>query len=327
MPKTYKIEISSKTIIFTILFLLLIKLLWLARDLIFSLLIAFIIMSAVKPLVLYLESKKIPRRFSAAIIFILAAFSLGYLLFWIVPIIVIETTLLFKSLPATIESLNPTLSQYLNLNSFTQYLPNITNQAFNLIKNFFSNAVFLMSTIFFSFYFVIEENFIKTILMRFFGEEKARRVAALFERAEKRMNSWFWGELILMTVVGLLTFIGLSLIGVKYAVPLAIIAGLLEIVPNFGPTISTVPAFIVALGQSYFLGFSTIALYFIVQQLENNLIVPLVMKKAVGLNPIVTLTVLIIGGKIGGVLGVVLAIPTTLFIETILIEVIQTREI
>ena len=63
-----------------------------------------------------------------------------------------------------------------------------------------------------------------------------------------------------------------------------------------------------------------IALYFIVQQLENNLIVPFVMKKAVGIHPIITLIALIIGGKLAGIMGVILAIPTTIFLETILIE-------
>src|SRR4030042_4710135 len=101
-----------------------------------------------------------------------------------------------------------------------------------------------------------------------------------------------------MLAIWILTFIGLSLIGVRYALPLAIIAGLLEIVPILGPILSAIPAFIVASASSYFLGLATIALYFIVQQIENQIIVPLVMKKAVGLNPIVTLTALIIGGTL-----------------------------
>lgn len=326
MPKNYKIEISSKTIIFTVAFLLLLKMLWLVKDLLFSLFIAFIIMSAVKPAVSFLERKKIPRALATFIIFILFLVIIGYGLFWIIPPIVIETGILFKNLPLILENLNPTFTQFLDLNSLTQYLPNITNQLFNLIGSFFSNAVFLISTIFFSFYFVLEEHFIKNFLIRFAGEEKAQKVALIFEKVEDRMSAWFWGELILMTIVGTMTFVGLNLIGLKYIIPLSIIAGILEVVPNLGPTLSAIPAILLALSQSYFLGFSALALYFIVQQLENNLIVPYVMKKAVGLNPIVTLIALIIGGKIGGVLGVFLAIPATLFIETILIETIQSRK-
>ena len=126
-----------------------------------------------------------------------------------------------------------------------------------------------------------------------------------------------------MTVVGLLTYVGLNLIGIRYALALAVLAGLLEAVPNLGPTLSSVPAILLGFATSPVMGFAAIALYFIVQQLENNIIVPVVMKKAVGLNPIITLLALLIGGKMGGVLGILLAIPITVFLETVLIEVVN----
>ncbi len=325
MSKVYKIEISARTIVFTVFFLLFLKLIWIARDLVFSLFIAFIIMSAVKPLVDFLERIRIPRPLSTLAIFVLFIFSLIYLFYWFLPPIVLDMSIFFKNLPQIIMRLTPGIFPFFNFSSLTQYLPDATNQFFSLIKNVFSNALFVVSTIFFSFYFVVEENFIKKLLLRFFNEEKAQMVADIFDKVEKRLRAWFWGELILMIVVGGLTFVGLTLIGVRHASFLAIIAGLLELVPNFGPVVSTIPAVLVAASQSYFLGLSTLALYFLVQQLENNLIVPLVMKKAVGLNPIITLIALIIGGKIGGVLGVILAIPITLFLEVILIEIIKNR--
>ena len=129
-----------------------------------------------------------------------------------------------------------------------------------------------------------------------------------------------------MTVVGLLTFIGLNLIGIRYALALAVLAGLLEAIPNLGPTISSIPAILLGFAVSPVMGVTALALYFIIQQLENNLIVPVVMKKAVGLNPIITLIALIVGGKIAGVLGVILAVPTTIFIETVLIEIQKGRK-
>jgi len=124
-----------------------------------------------------------------------------------------------------------------------------------------------------------------------------------------------------MIVVGLLTYVGLSLMGIKYTLALAVLSGLLEVVPSLGPITATIPAFFIGLSQSYVSGLLMIALYFTVQQLENNLIVPFVMKKAVGIHPITTLIALIIGGKLAGIMGVILAIPTTIFLETILIEV------
>ena len=167
----------------------------------------------------------------------------------------------------------------------------------------------------------------KNFLTQFFSDEKTNRVVSIFEKVEKRMNAWFWGEAVLMVLVGLLTFLGLNLIGMKYALPLAVLAGLLEVVPNLGPVISAVPAALVGFSQSYMMGIAALALAFIVQQLENNLIVPFVMKKAVGLNPIITLIALVVGGKLAGVLGVLLAIPISLFVETVLVEILATKQV
>lgn len=325
MNKLYKIEISHRTIIFTIFFLIFLKLLWEVRDLLFSLFFAFIIMSALKPAVYFLEKRKIPRIFSALVIFILFIFIIGYILTWVFPPLISELVQLFKQLPIIIKRLSPEFGRYLDLDNFSQFLPNLTRNIFSIVGNIFSNAIFVISTLFFSFYFILEESFIRKFLSRFFEDRHVEKVSNIFGKVEKRMSSWFWGELALMTIIGVLTFVGLSSIGVRYALPLAVIAGLLEAVPNLGPTISSVPAFLVAVSHSYFLGFSVLALYFIIQQLENNLIVPIIMRRVVGINPIITLVALIMGGRIAGVLGIVLAIPITLFIEMLIVELAQTK--
>lgn len=320
---TYKIEISAKTILFTAGFILLLNLIWLMKDLLLSLFIAFIVMSAVKPLVHWLEDRRVPRRAATILLFFLLISSFILVISLILPPLIIETTLLIKHLPRMIASLNPSIQNYINISSFTQYAPNITNQAFTFLRSVFSNVMFVTTTIFFSIYLTVEENAIYQLLSRFLTRGQVESVQQTVVAIEKRLGAWLLGELVLMIVVGVMTYIGLTLIGVNYALPLAIIAGFLEVVPNLGPTLAAVPAFIVAVSQSFFLGASTIALAFIVQQTENNLIVPYVMKKVVGLSPIITLIALIIGGQLFGVLGVLLAIPFTLFVETIFIEILK----
>jgi len=295
------------------------------RDLIFSLFIAFIIMSALKPVVSFLEKRKIPRFLAVILVYLLALSTFGYLLFIIFPPLIKESGIFFKQLPVIIGGLSPETSGIFNFDSIGKNVPNLTTIFFNFVRGTFSNVIFVITTIFFGLYFLLEEGFIKKILINFFKETEAQVVVDIFDKAEKRMSAWVWGELVLMTVVGLLTFFGLSLIGMKFAIALAVLAGLLEIIPNIGPIISAIPAILIGLSQSYFLGFVNLILYIFVQQLENNLIVPLVMKKTVGLSPIVTLSALIIGGKLAGTLGIILAIPTTLFIETVLMEIIKTK--
>jgi len=114
-----------------------------------------------------------------------------------------------------------------------------------------------------------------------------------------------------MLIVGLLVYLGLTLLGVKYALTLALIAGILEIVPYVGPIISAIPGIILAFLQAPVLGLLVLILYIVIQQLENYVIFPQVMKKTVGLNPIVIIIAMLIGAKLAGILGIILSVPIT----------------
>jgi len=322
-----KIEISYKTIVFAVFFILGLLLIWLIKDLIFSLFIAFIIMSSLKPAVRFFQKKGIPRGIVAAIIYIIFIAIIINIFTIILPPLVSESIGLFKSLPVALQTVSPNLEKVFNINSLSQYIPNITNQFVKLAGGIFSNTLFIISTLFFGFYFLLEEELIKKIFIRFGSEAGVKRAANFFNQVEMRLNAWFWGELVLMIIVGLMSFVGFTIIGLKHTIALAVLAGLLEVVPNLGPTLSAIPAVLMGLSQSYPLGLMALAVSVLVQQLENNLIVPVVMKKAVGLNPIITLVALIIGGKIGGVLGVLLAIPATLFLETLIMEIVKARSV
>ena len=320
-----KIDSSYKTIVFTVFFILGLLLIWLIKDLVFSLFIAFIIMSALKPPVKFFQKKGIPRGIVATLIYIIFIAIIVNVFTIVLPPLINESLSLFKTLPGVLHALSPSLGTILNINSLSQYIPNITNQFIKIAGGIFSNTLFVISTLFFGFYFLLEEELIKKALVRFGSESGVKKVAVFFDQVETRLNAWFWGELVLMIIVGLMSFVGFTIIGLKYTIALAVLAGLLEVVPNLGPTLSAIPAVLIGLSQSYPLGLVALVVSILVQQLENNLIVPVVMKKAVGLNPIVTLIALIVGGKVGGVLGVLLAIPATLFLETLIIEIVKTR--
>jgi predicted PurR-regulated permease PerM len=120
-----------------------------------------------------------------------------------------------------------------------------------------------------------------------------------------------------MSIIGIMSFIGLTILHIPYALPLAILAGLLEAVPSIGPTISAVPAIILGLSISPLTGLGALAMSIIIQQSENNLIVPRVMQHVVGVRPIVTIVVLMTGFTLGGVMGAVLAMPIFLALTSI----------
>jgi predicted PurR-regulated permease PerM len=123
------------------------------------------------------------------------------------------------------------------------------------------------------------------------------------------MGAWLKGQLILCIIVGLAIFIGLSILGVKYALVLGLIAGFLEIIPYVGPWTSAALAAFIALGQSPMLALFTLILFIVIQETNSNLLVPKIMQKAVGLNPIISILAIIIGAELAGFLGVLFAIP------------------
>lgn len=317
---TQRIEISSKTIIFTVFLLLGLGFVWQIKDLIFSLIIAFIIAGALKPGVNFLEKMKVPRVIGTIITYFAFIFTFFYIFTLIIPPLATELVSLFKNLPQIIKTTFPTLGSTFNFDFLSRNLPGLTNQTIGFIKGLFGNVVFVSSTLFFGFYFLSEKDLSKKLLGNFFEEIELEKITMIANRAQKRMSSWFWGEIILMLVVGILTYIGLFAFDVKYALALAVLAGILEVVPNIGPILSAVPAVLIGLSVSPLLGLSMVVLYFIVQQLENNLVVPLIMKKVTGLHPIVILISLIVGGNLAGIIGVLLAVPITILLETVVVE-------
>ncbi len=320
MEKKYLVEITPKTIVFTVFFLLLLKFLWLIKSIVFSLIIAFIISSAFKPIIRFLVKFKIHRLLATIMIYILFIFFSISLFYFIIPPIIIEFSNFIKSFPLYLNTIFPEKNIF-DINLFLQQASQITSGFFNLVKSVFSNFISLVSTLFFSFYFSLEENIIRKFVNTFLPENKSLFINKIIDKIEQRLNNWFWAEVILMTIVGTLTYFGLSIIGLPYAFSLAVLAGLLEAIPNLGPIVSAIPAAIIGLAQSPFYFFVTIGLYFLIQQTENNLIVPLVMKKTVNLNPLITLLTLLIGGQIAGIAGVLLSVPFALILETIFLEV------
>jgi predicted PurR-regulated permease PerM len=291
------------------------------KDLFFSLFIAYIFMSAAKQPVASLQERKVPR--SLAVFLVYAAWVLFFIFIisTLIPLFITETTLFAKYFPSilkTIEKSFPSLRSALDTSSI---LPSATNQFINVIKALVGNVFIFISTVFFSVYFTLEENFLKKTIHPFLTKEQLAVFEKVEERVEKRLGSWLIGEFFLMFAVGLFSFILFSLAGVHYALPLALIAGLLEVVPNIGPTLAAVPAILVAYSQAQVLGGIALGISILVQQVENNILVPLVMSKVTGLHPVVTLIVLLVGGRYGGVLGVLLAIPVTLVVETVISEI------
>lgn len=289
------------------------------KDILFSLFIAYIVMSAAKQPVEALTKKGLSRGLAVFLVFLSVVIGFGFVFSWIIPPFASEMALFVKHFPRIMDSVKSILP--INIGSFpiAQYIPNITNNFIAVVGSVFSNAAFFVSTVFFSVYLTVDSNIMTSIFSRFVDKQHLEKILKIETRIEKRLGQWLLGELLLMSIIGVTTYIGLLLLGVKYALPLGMIAGLLEAIPNVGPTIAAIPALLVGFSQYPLLGLFTVFLSFGIQQFENHIIVPIVMKRVVGLHPILTLLVLVVGSRYAGVLGMLFAIPLALVVETIIV--------
>ncbi|MBI3343247.1 AI-2E family transporter [Candidatus Gottesmanbacteria bacterium] len=313
---TSKIEISHKTIIFTVVFLLALWVLFQIRDILFLIFIAFILMTALRPLVDGLTWMKVPRVVAILLIYSIVFGFFGVSLAGTVPTLVIQSTKFAAELPIFLEKVLPYWN--IDVRSLSQQIAPISENILKLTVGIFSNLLTTLTVLVFTFYFLLERKKLESLLTATMGEDAAGRIISTLKEVESRLGAWVNGELFLMTLVGVSVYFGLILLHVDFALPLAIIAGVLEIVPMIGPIASAVPAVLVALTMSPFLALSVVALYFIVQQVENNIFVPLVFKRSVGLSPIVTIFSLMVGGRLAGIVGAVLAVPSVLVLQVIL---------
>lgn len=318
-----KIEISERTVIFTLALLAAGWLILQIRDILFFLFIAFLIMTAIFPIVSWLDKYKIPRPISVFLIYVFMIGFLGISFGSIVPMLVSQTTNLVQILPGVIAKVLPYWT--INLQTVFEQIGPISENVLSVTLSIFSNLVATLTVLVLTFYFIYERKNAHTILTDLLGPTMGKKAGELLLSIERRLGAWVRGELLLMTFIGVFSYLGLTLLRVEFALPLAIIAGLLEIIPNIGPFLAFIPAVLVALSISPLLALSTAALYIIIQQLENNLFVPMVMKRSVGLSPLITILALMVGGKLGGIAGAILAVPILLVFEVIWAAFLQTK--
>jgi predicted PurR-regulated permease PerM len=327
--KILKIEISHRTVIFTVLFLLFLWFLYQIRHILVILFVGAILTSALNPAVEKLEKFKIPRILAVILIYLLIFTFLGLILAGIIPPLVSQTKTLISRFPSYYRSLENLGVDGEILNSqIENLLSRLSAISFDLIKltvGFLGNFLVIFTLIFISFYLLLERKNLDEYLEKLFGPANVR-IGKIVNKVEKRLGEWVRAQTTLMLIVGIMCYLGLILLGIDFALPLALLAGVLEIVPNIGPTLSAIPAILSGLAISPLMGLAVLALYFLVQQLENHIIVPQIMKKEAGVNPLITILALGAGFKIGGTFGAILAVPFIITVETVLKEIFKVED-
>lgn len=320
MPK--KIEISHRTIIFTFFFLGLLWFLFFIKDILLQIFVSLLIMTILNPTVTKLNKKfGIPRALSVLIVYALVISFIIFTIVAIIPPLIEQSSAFANNLPGYLEQYNiPVFVVDEATKQFTNIISQFPSQIINLSVSVLSNLIAVLTVLFFALYFLLSRNKLEEQLATLLSKDTADRIDNVIHHLEKDLGGWARAQMILMVIVGFATYIGVVLLGLPYAIPLALLAGLLEIVPNAGPFLASVPLILVGFGVSPLTGLAAAALAFLIQQFENYFFVPKIMEREAGVSPIFTLAALLIGFRVAGIAGAILSVPVVITSRVILEE-------
>ncbi len=330
-----KIDISTVTLLKITVIILGLWLLFLIREVLVMLFVSIIMVSALEPLVDKLFTKKIPRVVSAIFLYLIFFGFISICFYLIIPILIFELKQLAENIPNYFRSMDDFV---LNLNnlmvgtniqlSTQELVNNLSNWITNSISGIFSNSLTFMIALFkafvifaLAFYMIVKKDGIRGFLGFVLPDKHKTYALDLTRRIQNKMGGWLLGQLTVAFLVFSLEFLVLSLLGVPYALLIATMGGIFNLVPFIGPFIAFVPTVLVALLVSPWTALIVGILYIVIQQIESYIFVPLIMKKTVGLDPIVIIIVLIIGLTLWGFWGMLIAIPLATALNVVLKDI------
>lgn len=317
--KTFRID--SGTIVRAILFVVLAYLLYELLNILLAVLAAVVIASALEPGIQFFTKRKIPRLPSVIGIYLIGILGIFTVIYFFIPPILQDLINVIAQAPDFVSSLQLE-SSFIDADgslSVSEIIANLRNFGFDntedvirFVSSIFGGLISFILVITLSFYLAVRKGGVEQFIRLVSPVAHEEYVTDLWHRSQKKIGQWMQGQFILMVIVGVLTYIGLTILGVPNALLLAILAGLFEIIPVFGPIMAAVPAIglaAIAPGGGISLALMVTGWFIIVQQFESNLLNPLVVTKVVGVPPIIVILAILIGGSLAGFLGVLLAVP------------------
>lgn len=326
--KDIHISITTGTMVKALFVIAMAITLFYLRDLVLIVLAAVVIASAIEPAAIWFKRQGVSRVLGVLAVYLMVALIVFGFVFFFAPPMLRDVSRLSVELPQYLETfkgnpffetgvgslpiseqLSGVLSLKQMLGSFQTTLLGFSQGFFQTFSIVFGGAFSFVLIVVLSFYLAVQDRGIENFLRVIVPLRHEEYVINLWKRSQQKIGKWFQGQLLLGLLMAILVFLGLTIFGVPYALVLALLAGVAEIIPIFGPIIAAVPAAVFAFLQSPTLGIIVIALYIILQQFENHLFVPLVITKIVGIPPLLVILSLIIGGKMAGFLGIIIAVP------------------
>ncbi|OQX00833.1 hypothetical protein BWK69_00670 [Candidatus Parcubacteria bacterium A4] len=308
--------------------------LYLIKDVFVWLIFALVISVLFNPTINFMQKAKVPR-FMAAFFAYLVVFGLiSVVIYSIVPLFVNEFQNFSQFLPQYFDRMSPFLrglgfEAFTDINTFlsslSETLQKIAGNVFSAIFSVFGGIVSTIFIITVAFFISLDERAIEKNLSFLFPENRREKFLSFWEKAQEKVSGWFVSRVIASSFVGLASLAVFLLFSVKYPFSLALLAGVFNFIPVVGPMIVALLIFLLVFFESALQAIFVLIIFFLIQQIENNILTPIISKKFIGLSPVLVLIALAIGGKLWGLLGAILAIPLfSIFFEFIR-EFIKSR--
>jgi predicted PurR-regulated permease PerM len=334
-----ELEIFTRKVLIVLVVAFAAMLLWSARDVLLLIFIAAVLAAGIAPVVrrvrvLWRYNFKRPISRGAAVMIVYLPFLFTVLLIGavIVPRFIVDVQELGARLPELIEQniLEPA-ERFVPVNILREELRDgielPRSRVFMYMRNAAAGIASVFAVLFMVAYMLIDGDRLRNLFLLIYPPEVRGARRATMRRIARRMSSWLSGQLLLSAIIGVTTFVGLMLLRVPYALPLAIIAAIGELIPVIGPTVGAIPALAVALLHSRWQFWAVLVFAIVLQKVENWFIVPRVMSKKVSVSPLAVFVAFMIGASLLGVIGAIIAIPVAAIVQVAFEEVfVKHRE-
>jgi len=332
-----ELTVSVGTILKIVGVLLALWFLYFIRDIIAIAFVALIFSSIIDPLADWFEVRRVPRSVAVLILYVILFSIFGLIIGVLVPPLVGEIRDLASNFSVVWDrlvsgavlfreySVQSGFSENVEegLSTLQSALTKAVGGVFSTIVGIFGGVVSFAVILVLTFYMVVQEDGMKKMFRVLVPDHYQSFISGILGKIQRKITAWVKGQLLLSLIIGIMVYLGLSIIGINYALVLGMFAAIMELVPYAGPFLGGVVAVFFALSQSTTKAFLVVILFIIIQQLENNILVPKVMQRAVGLNPIISILALIIGAKVAGIAGALFAIPVATALDLLVREVLH----
>jgi len=331
---TVTINFSTTTLIKVAALVLALFFLWFIRDIAALVFIGLIFAALIDPLADWFSKKRIPRVLAVLIIYAVLLSVVVLLILLLIPAVITQFSELTENVAFYWESVSPYLERVLGyvdlsineiefqkaIEPLTGNISSAASAIFGTISGILTGVAAIIIVLVITFYMVAEEDTARKFYRALAPEKYHPYIAETMTEIKHKFGAWMRGEILMALIVGFLSYVALSILGVNHALLLGIIIGVAEFVSFLGPIVGATLAVFIAFADSPLKALLVLLVFILIQQLEAHLLYPKVMQRAVGLNPVISIIALMIGAKVAGIIGILLAVPVATAIGVVIQE-------